>query len=67
MSLEYATQGSQQESEDRKLLPSGTLREREKDMAVGAVSSEPVSPLFSSRTSWANNSRMRDGSRQVPQ
>ena len=33
MLLEYATQGSQQESEDRKLLPSGTLREREKDMA----------------------------------
>ena len=34
-------------------------------MAVRAVSSEPVSPRFSPRTSWANKSRIRDGSRPV--
>ena len=34
-------------------------------MAVGAVPSEPVSPRFSPRASWTNNSRMWDGSRQV--
>ena len=34
---------------------------------MGAVSSEPVSPRFSPRTAWANKSRIRDGSRPVPE
>ena len=36
-------------------------------VAEGAVPSEPVSPRFSPRTSWAHKSRIRDGSRQVPE
>ena len=36
-------------------------------VAVGAVSSEPVSPRFSPRVSWANNSRMWMDHDYVPQ
>ena len=43
-------------------------REHQQDwVAVGAVSREPVSPRFSPRASWANNSRMWMDPDYVPQ